>query len=80
MLSEYEIYAIAAALWWLVGFVTAVWHRARAQSRLTVGNLCVGAMVAIAGAMIPVRLLVDRLERSGVLETTIWRGREGDKE
>lgn len=39
MLSEYEIYAIAAALWWLVGFVTVVWRRARVQSRLTVGDL-----------------------------------------
>ncbi|MGA3769634.1 hypothetical protein [Ralstonia pseudosolanacearum] len=80
MLSEYEIYAIAAALWWLVGFVTVVWRRARAQSRISVSDLGWAALAAVGGVMIPVGLLIDRLERSGVLETTIWRRKEGDKE
>ncbi|MFV8529542.1 hypothetical protein [Ralstonia pseudosolanacearum] len=80
MLSEYEIYAIAAALWWFVGFVTAVWRRARAQSRISVSDLGWAALAAVGGVMIPVGLLIDRLERSGVLETTIWRRKEGDKE
>ncbi|WP_407059204.1 hypothetical protein ACKZDW_02130 (plasmid) [Ralstonia syzygii subsp. celebesensis] len=80
MLSEYDIYAIAAALWWLVGFATLLWRRARAQSRISVSDLGWAALAAVGGVMILVGLLIERLERSDVLETTVWRRREGDEE
>ncbi|MEQ6351871.1 hypothetical protein [Ralstonia pseudosolanacearum] len=80
MLSEYEVYAIAGALWWLVGFVTVVWRKAIAQSRISVADLGWASLAAVGGAMIPICLLIDRLEHSGVLEMTVWRRKEGDKE
>ncbi|BCN10126.1 hypothetical protein ACI2TA_07600 [Ralstonia nicotianae] len=80
MLSEYDIYAVAAALWWLVGFITLLWCRARAEARISVADLGWAVLGAIGGVMIPVGLFIERLERSDVLEKAVWQRREDAKE